>query len=76
MKKNGGRKSRETVSLKKALHSIIYLHGDHLTSDPGPTCQDAKPRVDPGVYPPHLLYKSRGESRVKPGVWRPEIWAL
>jgi hypothetical protein len=41
--------------------------------------RDAKPRVQPGVQPgvhPLLYNKCGGELRVKPGVWRPEMWAL
>jgi hypothetical protein len=42
---------------------------------PEPTSQDAKPRAQPGVWPP-LYNKCGGEPRVKPVVWRPEMWAL
>jgi hypothetical protein len=42
---------------------------------PGPTSQDAKPRVQPGVHP-RICYIKGGEPRVKPWVWRPEIWVL
>jgi hypothetical protein len=41
-----------------------------------PTSQDAKPRVKPGVQPPFYITNVGGELRVKPGVWRPEMWAL
>jgi hypothetical protein len=41
-----------------------------VNSDPGPTSQDAKPRVKPGVYAPHFLYKTGDEPRVEPGLWR------
>jgi hypothetical protein len=42
---------------------------------PGPTSQDAKPHVQPGV-PPLLYNKCGGEPRVEHGVWRPEMWVL
>jgi hypothetical protein len=41
-----------------------------------PTSQDAKPRVQPEIHPPFYLTNVEGEPRVKPGVLRPEMWAL
>jgi hypothetical protein len=47
---------------------------------PAPASQDAKPRVQPGFNPgsppPPYIKNVVGELRVKPGVWRPEMWAL
>jgi hypothetical protein len=40
-----------------------------------PTSQDAKPRVQPGVRPTFYITNVGSEPRVKPGVWRPEMWA-
>jgi hypothetical protein len=36
-----------------------------------PKSRDAKPRGSPPFY----LKNAGGETRVKPGVWRPEMWA-
>jgi hypothetical protein len=41
----------------------------------GPHLKTPNPGLTRGS-PPHLLYKRGGEPRVKPGVWRPETWAL
>jgi hypothetical protein len=40
-----------------------------------PKSQDAKPRVQPEVHPPFIEKMWGGEPRVKPGPWRPEMWA-
>jgi hypothetical protein len=58
--------------LDSPLHQVVWS----LSLSAGPTSQDAKPRVSPGVHLPHLLFKMGGEPRVNPGVWRPEMWAL
>jgi hypothetical protein len=41
----------------------------------GPHLRTPNPGLNRGS-PPYLLYKREGEPRVKPGVWRPEMWAL
>jgi hypothetical protein len=43
--------------------------------NPEPTSQDAKPWVQPGVHLPVYITNVGGETRVKPRVWRPEMWA-
>jgi hypothetical protein len=41
-----------------------------------PKSQDVKPRVLLGVHLPFYIANAGGETRVKPWVWRPEMWAL
>jgi hypothetical protein len=42
--------------------------------EPEPTCQDAKPRVQPGVHPPFYITNVVDEPQVKPGV-NPSFYA-
>jgi hypothetical protein len=60
----------------KLPQGLATLHIMQSLLFSGPTSKETKPGFNPGLAP-HLLYKrGRGEPRVKPGVWRPEMWAL
>jgi hypothetical protein len=53
----------------------VFNHWRVYSSEP--TSQDTKPRVQPGVHlPPVYITNVGGEPWVKPGVLRPEMWAL
>jgi hypothetical protein len=69
--------SQILMSSKKLGRIRLYLV-DSLRNGvvgSGPTSQDAKPRVLPGVHLPIYITNAWGELRVKTGVWRPEMWA-
>jgi hypothetical protein len=40
----------------------------------GPHLRTPNPEFNPGFTPAFVIYKG-GEPRVKPRVWRPEMWA-
>jgi hypothetical protein len=63
------------ILLRKLKTNAKECISERLLPFPEPTSQDAKTRVQHGVHPPPYITNVGGEPRVKPGVWRPEMWA-